>query len=72
MKLPDNIEVFKRTKADNKRDGWLDDCTGEPYNGGWYYWYCFPGCLPESDATGPFRTAKQAVKHAWEYTGDFF
>ena len=32
------------------------DCGGS----GWYYWYCFPGCLPDSDPIGPFATADEA------------
>ena len=27
---------------------------------GWYYWSCFPGCLPDSDAIGPFETEQEA------------
>ena len=23
---------------------------------GWYWWACFPGYIPEGDATGPFPT----------------
>lgn len=22
----------------------------------WYWWSCFPGCLPDSDPIGPFAT----------------
>lgn len=28
--------------------------------GGWFYWYCFPGCLPDSPATGPFKSYQEA------------
>lgn len=31
---------------------------------GWYYWCCFPGCLPEGDAIGPFKTALEAAQDA--------
>lgn len=27
---------------------------------GWFYWYCFPGCLPDSDPFGPFDTEEDA------------
>jgi hypothetical protein len=30
--------------------------------GGYFYWYCFPGCLPEGPAIGPFRTANEALE----------
>ncbi len=28
--------------------------------GGWFWWSCFPGCLPDSCANGPFDTAAEA------------
>lgn len=28
---------------------------------GWYWWTCFPGCLPDSDPFGPFDTEEAAV-----------
>lgn len=33
---------------------------------GWFYWFCFPGCLPEGDGTpsGPFTTYDAAVAAA--------
>lgn len=27
---------------------------------GWYYWTCCPGCMPDSDAFGPFKTEELA------------
>jgi hypothetical protein len=30
----------------------------------WFYWFCFPGCLPDSDPIGPFATRKEAVADA--------
>jgi hypothetical protein len=32
--------------------------------GGWFYWYCQPGCLPDSDAMGPFATRAEALDDA--------
>ena len=29
---------------------------------GWYWWSCFPGCLPDGDASGPFDTEEEAIK----------
>jgi hypothetical protein len=34
--------------------------------GGWYYWMCFPGCLPDSEPVGPFATADEAMAAAQE------
>ena len=33
---------------------------------GWYWWACFPGCLPDGDATGPFKTEAEAIADAQE------
>lgn len=32
--------------------------------GGWFYWFCFPGCLPDSDAYGPYKTRQETVEAA--------
>lgn len=34
------------------------------YEFGWYWWACFPGCLPDSEAYGPFDTEADAIKDA--------
>ena len=31
---------------------------------GWFWWACFPGCLPDSDPFGPFPTKAQALADA--------
>ena len=31
---------------------------------GWYYWACFPGCLPDSDPSGPFESEAEALDDA--------
>mgnify|MGYP003423174032 CR=1 FL=1 len=31
---------------------------------GWYWWSCFPGCLPDSDPCGPFETEAEALADA--------
>jgi hypothetical protein len=28
----------------------------EQITGGWYWWSCFPGCLPDSPPIGPYDT----------------
>lgn len=35
-------------------------------NTGWYWWACFPGCLPDGEPTGPFGTEYGAIKDARE------
>ncbi len=60
--LPD-IEVFYLGTPDIKQmviDGAMED-ECEP---GWFYWFCFPGCLPDSEPMGPFDTEADALADA--------
>lgn len=76
--LPD-VEVFYLTAGDflaASSDTWMADLiadAGETEDdradralelSGWYYWFCFPGCLPDSDAIGPFKTEAEAIEDA--------
>lgn len=36
------------------------DVPGSSREPGWYWWACFPGCLPESDPDGPYPTSEGA------------
>ena len=31
---------------------------------GWYWWPCFPGCLPDGEPSGPFNTEAEALEDA--------
>jgi hypothetical protein len=31
---------------------------------GWFYWFCLPGCLPDSEPMGPFDTESEALADA--------
>lgn len=31
---------------------------------GWFYWFCFPGCLPDSEPMGPYATEAEAIADA--------
>ena len=33
---------------------------------GWFYWFCFPGCLPDSEPNGPYATEQEAIDAAQE------
>jgi len=63
--LPD-IEVFyiSRIEAEKNRQELYehesDDCVGLTSEG-WYWWSCFPGCLPDSEPEGPFDTEEDAI-----------
>ena len=37
------------------------------YERGYYYWFCFPGCLPDGDPVGPFKTAALAIADCRDY-----
>jgi hypothetical protein len=59
-----NMEVFE-IKEDSfatsyteleKKLGW----KGKLWVKGWYYHACFPGCLPDSPASGPYDTEEEA------------
>ena len=48
--------------------------SGATPRAGWYYWQCFPGCLPEGggDALGPFSSMRRALCDAYDngFLGD--
>jgi hypothetical protein len=67
--LPD-VEVFymsgKQMRSYGKDSVWYleeDRCYMKP---GFYYWYCFPGCLPDSEPCGPFTSERAALADARE------
>ena len=31
---------------------------------GWFFWYCLPGCLPDSEPRGPYATEQEAIDAA--------
>ena len=37
----------------------LHPCDPATYEG-YYWWACYPGCLPDSDLSGPFVTSAEA------------
>jgi len=42
----------------------------EGITGGWFWWTCLPGCLPDSCAFGPFETRELALADAQENQED--
>lgn len=55
-----SFEVFYK-----EADGTLDP-NGEPYETGWYWWACWPGCIPDGDPMGPYATEQEAIEYAKE------
>ena len=41
------------------------DPDGNFYAQGWYYWYCLPGCLPDSEPYGPYLSHQGATLAAY-------
>ena len=73
--LPD-MEVFYMDVLDFAQaepSTWMADVFGQiGLDGdfdalvGWYYWPCFPGCLPDGDPVGPFAAEQAAIEDARE------
>jgi hypothetical protein len=75
--LPD-AEVFY---VETGEWGWLKNGdriqTGDPdwdevtdtNEAGYYWWSCFPGCLPDGQPNGPFETEEEAIADAREQAG---
>jgi hypothetical protein len=70
--LPD-AETFYMTASDfvNAEEGtWMHDRMSDDRDAsadslaGWYYWFCIPGCLPDSEPSGPFETEQDAIDDA--------
>ena len=66
--LPD-IEIFEVSEeeaANNRQKINIDHESDEGLltSAGWYWWPCFPGCLPDGDAEGPFDTGEEAQEDA--------
>jgi hypothetical protein len=54
--LPD-CEVFYAEAGE-----WREEETNERNVAGFYFWYCFPGCMPEGEPWGPYETEAEAIK----------
>ena len=59
--LPD-VEVFYADAGDLYLDDGQEEAEISP--AGWYWWSCFPGCMPDGDAMGPFDTEAEALADA--------
>jgi hypothetical protein len=42
----------------------LEDEEGDCRGTGWYWQACFPGCLPDGDPVGPYKTERDAQDDA--------
>jgi hypothetical protein len=62
-----SFEIF----WDDGDNGRNFDSQGELVKPGWYWWACSPGCVPDSDAYGPFASSRQALENADECHPEF-
>lgn len=63
--LPD-VETFYCDGTGHNDPG-SEEGLAEP---GWYYWFCLPGCLPDSGPMGPFDSEAEALADAREGMDD--
>jgi hypothetical protein len=63
--LPD-CEVFYYRES----EAWILDGDGEPMPNGWYYRFCFPGSMPESDPIGPYGAEQDAIEACRDFCAD--
>ena len=42
----------------------IQDSDGETMPPGFFWWACFPGCLPDGEPIGPFETESEAIEDA--------
>jgi hypothetical protein len=58
-----SFEVFHKTAVEIGNDWDSTRITSET-TAGWYWWACFPGCLPDGEPMGPFETEQDAIESA--------
>ena len=62
----ENVEIFHLTETVYLNQTETEQIEVSP---GWYWWICFPGCLPEGDgiltARGPFLSEQAARLDAY-------
>lgn len=52
------------------REAMLDTIVAEmEITGGWFWWACFPGCLPDGPPIGPFSCHAEACSDAQNMEG---
>lgn len=58
-------EGYHRSGSSSFEIFWGPEDNDPNWNGpGWYWWPCFPGCLPDGDPVGPFNSSSAAYADA--------
>lgn len=60
----DGATARERTREDRKHLPEWSPNRDSPWRAGWYWWSCFPGCLPDGDPMGPYSSATRAAEAA--------
>lgn len=58
--LPD-VEVFWYDPSHDTFNGCVALFEEQPEKG-WYWWRCFPGCIPDGGPHGPFESEEEALE----------
>lgn len=67
------LEIFySRRRDQDKHTCFWNDETKRPLGSGYYFWFCCPGCLPEGEPIGPFKSKIEAAKEAIDMYGDSY
>ena len=72
---PTAAQIFKelpslRVKRVGRGDPKPTDLDGKPSGCGVYYWFGSPGCMPDSDFYGPFKSELAAIRNAYDLFGE--
>ena len=59
-----NIQVFYMDDDQALEMAEFGTAYGMDAEAGWYWWSCFPGCMPDGDPMGPFETENEAIADA--------
>lgn len=59
-----SIEVFWRGAHCDDHPNGNASCHECAMNSGWFWWACFPGCMPDGEACGPFASEDEALENA--------
>ena len=59
LMMTSDVEVFHSSEYGH--DDELDKQGERVYPEGFYFWYCFGGCLPDSSPFGPYKTQDDAI-----------
>lgn len=53
--------------ANVRHMSWFLDAVTKEFDGGWFWWSCLPGCMPDGEPSGPFATEAEALGDAQDY-----